>query len=199
MKLTIFGSTDGTGRQVVSQALDQGHEVTAFARSPEKLDQKLEKLKVVKGDVIDFAMVDRAIQGQGAVLCVLGMPAMNKSMLRANGTKNIIRAMEKAGVRRFICQSALGVSDSRNLLPFYYKYLIVPLMLRHVYADHEIQENYIKESQLDWIIARPAILTDDDRTGSYEHGFSDKNKAVTLKISRADVADFMLKKITDDT
>jgi putative NADH-flavin reductase len=198
MKLTIFGSTGGTGRQVVGQALEQGHDVTAFARSPEKLDQKHEKLQVVQGNVLDFPSVERAIHGQDVVLCTLGLPPMDKSNLRANGTKNIIRAMEKTGVKRFICQSSDGVGDSRDTLPFLMKYLIVPFMLHRAFADHEIQENYIKESQLDWIIVRPVAITDGERTGSYHHGFTADNKTVTNKISRADTADFMLKQLADN-
>ena len=198
MKLIIFGSTGGTGRQIVTQALEQGHDVTAFARNPEKLDQKHEKLQVIKGNVLDFASVERAIQGQDVVLCTLGLSPMDKSNLRANGTKNIIRAMEKTGVKRFICQSSAGVGDSSDTLPFLMKYLIVPFLLRRVFADHEIQENYIKESQLDWIIARPAALTDGERTGSYQHGFTADDKTVTNKVSRADTADFMLKQLVDN-
>ena len=198
MKLIIFGSTGGTGRQVVTQALEQGHDVTAFARSPERLDQKHEKLQVIKGNVLDFASLERAIQGQDVVLCTLGLPPMDKSNLRANGTKNIIRAMEKTGVKRFICQSSGGVGDSSDTLPFLMKYLIVPFMLRRAFADHEIQENYIKESQLDWIIVRPAALTDGEHTGSYQHGYTADNKTVTFKISRADTADFMLKQLADN-
>jgi putative NADH-flavin reductase len=198
MKLIIFGSTGSTGRQVVTQALEQGHDVTAFARSPEKLDQKHEKLQVIKGNVLDFASVERVIQGQDVVLCTLGLPPMDKSNLRANGTKNIIRAMEKTGVKRFICQSSDGVGDSRDTLPFLMKYLIVRFMLRRAFADHEIQENYIKESQLDWIIVRPVALTDGEHTGSYQHGYTADNKTVTFKISRADTADFMLKQLADN-
>jgi len=198
MKLIIFGSTGNTGRQVITQALEQGHEVTAVARSPEKLDQKHEKLQVIKGNVLDFASVERAIQGQDVVLCTLGLPPMDKSNLRANGTKNIIRAMEKTGVKRFICQSSDGVGDSRDTLPFLMKYLIVPFMLRRAFADHEIQENYIKESQLDWIIVRPVALTDGEHTGSYKHGYTVDNETVKFKISRADTADFMLKQLADN-
>ncbi len=199
MKLIIFGSTGGTGRQIVTQALEQGHDVTAFARSPEKLGQKHEKLQAIKGDVLDLASVERAVKGQDAVCCSLGLPAvMDKSNLRANGTKNIIRAMEKTGVRRFICQSSAGIGDSSDTLPFLMKYFIVPFILRRVWADHEIQENYIKKSRLDWIIARPAALTDGELTGSYQHGFTANNKTVTSKVSRADTADFMLKQLADN-
>jgi len=199
MKLLIFGSTGGTGRQLVEQALAQGHVVTAFARNPAKLDLKHANLQVVQGDVMNFASVEEAMEGQEAVLCTLGSPASNKNTVRADGTRNIIRAMEKVGVRRFICQTSLGYGDSRAVLPFHMKYLIVPLMLRHAYADHEVQENYIKQSQLDWIIVRPGTLTNGHHTGVYRHGFAATDKTIKLKISRADVADFMLKQLMDDT
>ena len=199
MKLTIFGSTGGTGQQIVAQALEQGHDVTAFARSPEKLDQKHEKLQVVQGDVMDFASVEHVVQGQDAVLCSLGMQNIkDKSQLRANGTKNIISTMKKAAVKRFICQSSLGAGDSHEVLPFHYRYLIAPLFMRHLYSDHNMQENHIRESQLEWTIVRPGILTDGKHTGVYQHGFTAKNKTVTVKISRADVADFMLRQLEDD-
>jgi putative NADH-flavin reductase len=199
MKLLVFGPTGGTGRQLVEQALAQGHVVTAFARNPAKLDIEHENLHVVQGDVLDSAAVEAAIQGQEVVLCALGAPASDKSTVRANGTKTIIDAMEKVGVRRFICQASLGYGDSRELLPFHMKYIIVPLILRHTFADHESQEAYIKQSQLDWIIVRPANLTDGPRIGTYQHGTLKIDKKIKLKVSRADVADFMLKQLADDT
>ena len=183
----------------MTQAIEQGHTVTAFVRNPENFDQTHENLQVVKGDVLDYSSIEHALQGQDAVLCVLGMPMFDKSKLRANGTKNIIRAMQKIGVKRLICQSGFGISDSYKQLPFHYKYFILPFLLRYVYADHEIQESYIKESQLDWIIVRPAALTYGIYTGSYWHGFAPTDKSLTIKISRADVADFMLKQLEDDT
>ena len=73
------------------------------------------------------------------------------------------------------------------------------VLLRQAYADHVSQEDYVKQSQLDWTIVRPAAFTDGDRTGEYRHGFPSNDRTTTLKISRADVADFMLKQLTDDT
>lgn len=195
MKLIIFGSTGNTGRQVVTQALEQGHEVTAFARSPEKLNQKHIKLQVVKGDVLDFASVKNTIKGGDAVICTLGLPPEDKSNLRANGTKNIIRAMEETGTKRFVCQSSYGVGDTRDSLPFLMKYFFVPFVLKRAFADHEIQENSIRESELDWIIVRPVALSGGNHTGSYQHGFTADNQTVTFKISHADTADFMLKQL----
>lgn len=199
MKLLIFGATGGTGRQLVEQALEQGHEVTVFVRDPAKLDLEHKKLKAIQGDVMDLDAVEAAMENQEVVLCSLGAPASNREKIRSAGTKNIIRAMEKVGPKRLICQASLGYGDSRELLPFSMKHLIVPLFLRHVFADHELQEGCIKQSQLDWIIVRPGNLTDGALTGQYRHGFSNTDKSTKLKISRADVADFMLKQLTDDT
>ncbi len=199
MKLTVFGSTGGTGRQIVAQALEQGHDLTVLVRSPEKLNQTHENLHIVKGDVLDFASVEGVIQGKDAVLCAIGLSKiMDNTMLRANGTKNIIRAMDKTGVRRFICQSSLGAGNSRNILPFFQKYFFISLLLRRVIADHEAQEKYIKQSQLDWVITRPGSLTDGEGTGSYKHGITSNGQPLTFKISRADTADFMLKQLAND-
>ncbi len=200
MNIIIFGSTGGTGQQLIKQALEKGYSVSAFARSPEKIILKHEKLKVIKGDVLNLKSVEKAIQNHDAVLCSIGLPSvMDKSYLRAQGTKNIIQAMQGNGINRLICQSALGVNESSNLLPFYYKFLIIPLFMKYLYRDHELQETYIKESKLKWTIIRPAVLTNNELTGKYQHRIETKNKSITAKISRADTADFMLKQLTDES
>ncbi|KAA3618316.1 MAG: SDR family oxidoreductase [Calditrichaeota bacterium] len=197
MKLIVFGASGGTGQFLVTQALKQGHEVTAFVRNPQKLKQKGSKLKVIQGDVLDTQTLEKAISGHDAVLCSIGLSKIfDKSNLRANGTKNIIEAMRKTKVKRLICQSTFGAGDSYNMLPFSYKYLVFPLLLRRVLADHEVQEKYVRESKLDWTIVRPGSLTDDVETGIYFHGFTAGTK-VTAKISRADAANFMLKQLND--
>lgn len=200
MKLIIFGSTGGTGHQIVSQAIELGHEVTAFARSPEKISLTHDNLRIVQGNVLDYPSVKQAIKGHDAVICNLGLSAiMDKSNLRTNGTKNIIRAMERSNIKRFICQSSHGIGDTREALPFSMKYIIVPFMLRRVFADHETQEKIILDSTLDWIIVRPVALIDGEHTKIYQYGYSNENPTVTNKISRADVADFMLKQLSSNT
>lgn len=199
MKLLVVGSTGGTGRELVKQALAQGHEVTAYARTPARLDDLTHPgLQVVRGDVLDSAAVERAVAGQDAVLCAIGTGA-GRSTLREDGTGNIVRAMEKAGVRRLICQSSMGVGDSRANLGFLTKYVIVPIFLRHAFADHERQEAVVKQSALDWTIVRPPHLNNGPRTGTYRHGFATTETGIQGKISRADVADFMLKQLADTT
>ena len=196
--LLIFGATGGVGRQLVEQALEQGHTVTAFARNPAKLDIKHENLKIVQGDVMDFASVESAMQGQEAVLAALGSPPWKHTSVRSEGTRQIVRAMEKVGFRRFVSLSTLGAGDSWEILPLKYK-ILFRTILRKAFAAHEDQENYIKQSQLDWTIVRPGGFANGDRTGQYRHGFPATDKTIKAEISRADVADFMLKQLADET
>jgi putative NADH-flavin reductase len=197
MKLVIFGSTGSIGHHLVEQALEQEHSVTAFARNPAKLEIDHANLTVVQGDALDSAAVNTAVDGQDAVLCALGAGA--KGAVRTEGTRNIVQAMEKAGVSRLICLSSLGVGDSRDSLNFFWKHIMFGLLLRGAYADHVSQEDSVKESRLDWTLVRPAAFTDGDHTGEYRHGFPSTDKTIKTKISRADVADFMLKQLTDRT
>lgn len=202
MKLIVFGATGGTGQQVVQQALAQGHAVTAFVRNPAKFGVSHPNLRVVQGDVMDPVSVERAMPGHDAVLAALGAPARDKGKVRSEGTRNIIRAMETTGVRRLVCQTSLGYGDSQEVLdraPFYFKHIIVPFFLRRAFADHGLQEAFIKRSSLDWIIVRPGNLTDGGQTGRYRHGFPAYDQAITVNISRADVAHFMLNQVSDDT
>ncbi len=199
MKIIIFGSTGGTGRELVKQALDSGLEVTAFARTPAKLDDITHKnLKTIQGDIFDKDPVNAAVQGHDAVFCAIGAGA-ERTTLREDGTRIIVQGMEEAGVQRLICQSTMGIGESRANLGFLTKFVIVPIFLRHAFADHERQEVVVKKSNLDWIIVHPPHLIDGPRTGQYRHGFPTTDTSIQGKISRADVADFMLQQLTDDT
>ncbi len=195
MKLLIFGATGNIGRQIVNQALSQGHTVTAFAREASKVGIEHPSLRISLGDVMDPVSVENAIQGHDAMLCSIG--AGRKGNVRAEGTRNIISAMQKLGIRRLICQSSLGVGDSRGNLNAFWKYIMFGLLLRPAYADHVRQEKYVRQSNLDWTIVRPGAFTDGALTGQYRHGFSDTDKTTKLKISRSDVADFMLRQLFD--
>ena len=197
MKLVIFGATGTVGRQVVLQALEQGHTVTAFARNLTKLDIQHPQLNLTQGDVMDTSAVEQAIRGQDAVVCVLGAGKQLKSTIRSEGTRHIIQAMETVGMRRLICLSTLGTGDSWGNLDFYWKYIMFGFILRQVFADHERQEALVRNSNLDWTIVRPGALTDGPLTGDYRHSFPSSDRDITLQISRADVADFILKQLAD--
>jgi putative NADH-flavin reductase len=199
MRLLVFGSTGGTGLELLTQALDQGHDVVAYARNPAKLDgMSHARLEVIRGDVLDLAGVESAVVGHDAVFCAVGA-GPKRTTLREDATRNIVNAMEKTGLRRLICLSSLGVGDSRSNLPFFTKYVIVGIFLRHAFADHERQEEIVRGSSLDWTIVRPPHLKDGPRTGTYRHGFAAMDRQIKGQISRADVADFMLKQLTERT
>ena len=105
--------------------------------------------------------------------------------------------MKSNGIKRLICQTTLGAGDSHENLNFFWKYIMFGWFLKQVFLDHELQEKYVKNSGLDWTIVRPAAFTDGDKTEIYKHGFGANEKAVKLKISRADVADFILKQVSN--
>ena len=197
MNVLIVGSTGTIGRELVKQALARGHAVTAVAREPAKFQIEDQKLTVARGDVMDQASIEQVMPGQQAVLCALG--AGSKGGVRATGTRNIIEVMQKCGVRRLVCLSSLGVGDSRANLNFFWKYIMFGLLLRRAFADHVAQEHHVRDSGLDWIIVRPAAYTDGEYSGDYRHGFPATTTDLKLKISRADVADFMLNQLTDDS
>jgi len=197
MKVLVFGATGSVGRELVKQALAIGHAVTAFARDPSKLEVDHHCLEFIEGDVMDSALVDRAVAGHDAVLVALG--AGTKGRIRSAGTRNIVQAMQRSGVRRLVCLSTLGVGDSRVHLNFYWKYIMFGMLLRAAFADHVSQEEHVVRSGLDWTIVRPAAYTDGERTGKYRHGFPATAEALKLKISRADVADFVLAQLADNS
>jgi putative NADH-flavin reductase len=202
MNLLIFGATGGTGRAIVTQALEQEHRVTAFTRNPAAIKTAHENLAIVQGDILDYASVEKAVKGQDAVLSALGTKALRRNTTISYGTRNIIKAMEKYEVKRFVFESSISIGDSKpqqRQFGLVYKIIIFPFILRNMFQDKEIQERYIRQSTLDWIIVRPAVLTNGPRTGVYRSEFSATDTSIKAKISRADVADFMLKQLTDDT
>lgn len=197
MNVIIFGATGSVGRHLVEQAIAERHNVTAFVRNPAALDQKAGSLQLMKGDVFDADSVAAAIAGQDAVFCALG--AGRKAGVRAQGTANIIRGMQRHGVKRLVCQTTLGAGDSAPTLSFYWKHIMFGLLLRAMFADHQLQERHIMESDLDWTIVRPAAFTDGPATKTFRHGFPAFAKGLALKISRVDVAAFMLRQLSDVT
>src|SRR6056297_493431 len=195
-RVVVFGATGSLGRHVVAAALEEGWVVRAVARRPERGLPRHPLLEPFAGDALDPARVEAAIAGADAVICVLG--AGRKGGLRAPGTRNIIAGMARHGVRRLICESTLGVGDSRANLNFLWRRIMFGLLLRPAFLDHEAQEAAVRASDLDWTIVRPAAFTDGPETGEFRHGFGPEAEGLTLKISRRDVARFILAQVGSD-
>ena len=200
LRVIVIGATGGTGRELVRQALEQGHQVTAFVRKPKKLKIEHPNLRVAHGNVRDYASVESAMRGQSAVLCALGHKRFfYPTRILSEGTRNILRAMKACDVPRLVCESSLGVGNSVGRLGLVGTFFVVPVVLPFIYWDKVRQEKLIDESDADWVIVRPATLTNKPARGTYRHGRNVGNFVLTRTVSRADVADFMLKQLTDDT
>lgn len=197
MKVVVFGSTGGTGRELVEQALDLGHQVTAFARIPAHILIHHERLTVLQGNVLDPDSVDTATAGRDAVLSALGVGLASNAQVLSTGTKHILDSIQRHGARRFICESSYGVAESYDLASASAK-VVYRTVLKRIYDEKTVQEELIRNSNTDWVIVRPAVLTNGAKRGEYRVG-EDLRLGVSDKISRADVADFMLKQLTEDT
>jgi putative NADH-flavin reductase len=192
MRILIFGATGGTGKYVVSQGLEQGRHVTAFCRNQAMLAAKHPNLTIVEGGLSDHHAITHALNGVNAVISVLGNTT-RKALFKPNNVisqnlPNIISAMQQGKVERLLFVTSFGVNGKI----FWPEKLLLRTLFRNLFADLPVQEKLIKDSGLDWTIVRPARLTNGPKTGEcrsgeniYIHPFS--------SISRADVADFLLK------
>jgi uncharacterized protein YbjT (DUF2867 family) len=197
MKLLIVGATGGTGRQLVAQALERGHQVTALVRKPPRAEPR-PGLTSVMGDVLDPGSLDRVMQGQEAVLSALGHKRwLAPGRILSEGTRNLIAAMVRHGVQRLVCETALGISDAWWQMGLYYTLFVRPVILPFYFRDKVRQEAVIRASGLAWTIVRPGMLTNGPPRGRYRHGLHVGHWLWTVRISRADVAAFMLDQLTD--
>lgn len=199
MRVVVFGATGRTGRLTVERALEAGFEVVAFVRDASKLGALRERVSVVEGDVLDEERVEGAISGSDAVLSALGHVEGSPKDVQERGARNIVRAMEKNGVRRLVSLTGAGVKDPRDR-PKVSDRLIsgaLRLLQRSILEDAEKHARVIEESDLEWTIVRVPRLTDEDGRGEYRVGYVGKESGT--KVSRADVADFMAKQVEDRT
>jgi putative NADH-flavin reductase len=198
-KVLVLGATGPTGRQVLSQALQQGHEVTAFVRNPKRLPIAHRRLRVVTGDVTDDGpAVPQAVSGQDVVISALGIGMSFRSRdLIARTMPRLVAAMETQRVSRLIFTSAFGVGSTSIDVPFLAR-VMMRLVLRDVYADKKAGEEMLRRSQLDWTLVYPAVLTNGARTGRYRVGERLSLRGLS-RVSRADLAAFLLSQIEDPT
>jgi putative NADH-flavin reductase len=194
MKLVVLGATGGTGLQIVRQAIDHGHSVTAFVRSPPPLKPFRDRITVIQGDLLNSAELEGAIKGHDAVLSGFGprLPVSkdDANLLRQFATA-LTGAMLNAGVRRVVVESVAFLFRDSIVPP---AYLLGRLLFPGIVADASAMEQILGESVLDWTIVRPPELTDKPYTGKYRVRESHLPR-FGFRVSRADVADFMLKAV----
>lgn len=197
MKILVLGATGGTGRLIVRDAVAKGHSVVALVRSKASAD--LPAASMIEGDARDRASLARAIDRCDAVVSALGTGMGRRKVdLLTVATRALVAAMTRNGVRRLVCVSALGVGDSRGHGGFLFNRLFQPLLLSQAYKDKERQEAAIRASALDWVVVRPAMLTNDPARGSVR-AFTDLAGINGGKVARADVARFVVDQLTTDT
>ncbi len=197
MKIIVFGASGGTGLEIVKQALDAGHDVTAFARNPAKVAIEHPKLTRIAGDVMNAASVNQAVAGQEAVISALGPSRPPVQGMMETAATNIVAAMQKAGIRRLVSTTGAGVRDPNDqpkLMDHIMKGLLT-LLAGAVLRDSAANVAMLRASGLDWTIVRYPRLMDGPRTGKYRVGYIGKDSG--NQISRADGADFVVKELTE--
>lgn len=198
-KVLVVGASGGTGRATIDALLKRGHRVTAFSRRAESLEIESDRVTLRNGDATNPDDVDRAVAGHDAVIITLGITenpirvrlfgaAKTPNDVRSAGTRNVIAAMRKHGVRRLVVQSSYGVGETRDGLRWMDR-MVFGLLLKPQIADTEVQELEVRESGVDWVLAQPVHLTDDE---SQEMPFASAEGQVRdWKISRKGVAEFL--------
>jgi len=194
MNLVVLGATGSTGLEIVRQAIEYGHSVTAFVRSPERLKSFRDRISVKQGNLLDAAELEPVIKGHDAVLSAFG-----PRVPIAKGDANLLRqfavalttAMPRAGVRRVVLESVAFLFKDAIIPP---AYLLGRLFFPGVVADASGMEKVLEKSGLDWTIARPPKLTPKPFTGKYRVR-EGHLPAFGFSISYADVADFMIKAV----
>lgn len=199
MRIAVFGASGRTGRPLVKQALEAGHDITAFVRDPAKLGMNHARLQALKGDISDAAAVEAAIRGQEAVLIALGPVKAGRKDIMEAGARAILPAMQKLGVRRLVTLTGAGVAQPGDAPKAFDRIMSVLLrtFAKEVLEDSKRHVELVRASGLDWTVVRVPVLGDGPPTGKYRVGMVGVGSGA--RIARADVADFMLRAVGDSS
>jgi len=196
VKLLVLGGTSGTGRHVVIQALEKGHQVTVLARDRTKAGLEHEHLRFADGDVRNAQALGEAMAGQQAVVSAIGRGRSFKSEnLIADSVPGVLAGMQSHQIKRLLFTSAIGVGDTFRDAPLPMK-IFARTLLRGIYADKIIGDEMIRKSGLDWTIVQPVGLTDGPLTKRYRVGEHLPLSGLAT-ISRADTAHFIVDRLDD--
>ncbi len=197
MKIIVFGATGGTGSNIVRQALEAGHDVTAVARNPFAITLKHPQLEIVHGDVLASESLVPIISRHDAVVSALGANLREPTILYSIGITNILNAMKEIDVRRLLCISAGGLDPG----PLLQRLIAKPLLwwvFKNGYTDMARMEALLQDEGLNWTILRAPRLTDNPRMGKY-HTAVNTHLSSGWSLSRADLADYLVVHLNDPT
>lgn len=198
MKLVVFGATGKTGHLLIQQALDRGDEVTAVVRNPRRMEISHARLQVVEADIFEPEMIAPAIKSNDAVVSSLGKTSKEQPHVCQLGARSIMKAMVDTGVRRLLVVSnSAHTTEEGDLLPRRLVQKQLNKILKVPFEDLRRMEEEVRASSLDWTILQPARMTDGEHTGEYRLELG-KHVRNGWKISRADVADAILRVLDDD-
>jgi len=197
-KIVVFGASGGTGIEVVNQALEAGYHVTAIIRDTESFPICHQRLKRVKGDVLEPKTFEMSLNSVDAVISCLGVQHRKPTNVYSQGISNIIQGMKNENITRMICISAGGVEVAPNnslIMKFLIKY-VLQRIFKNSYADMLKMEEILKNHEINWTVVRPPRLQNGEKTGKYRIAVNEfLNRMSSLK--RSDLADFMLKHLDD--
>ncbi len=194
--IVIIGASCGIGRALLDQSYRLGHNVKAMFPIPQRLSTRHERLRSEIGNVLDQEALNKAITGHDVVCLTIGTkPTWKPGTAFSEGTEHLLWAMRDANVRRLICVTGVGAGDSRGHGGFFFDRIVSPFLLRPFFEDKDRQEELIRASDTDWIIVRPGFLTNGQLTSKYRV-LTDLSGVRAGKISRADVAHFILENIS---
>lgn len=197
--ILVIGASQGIGFEAVRALLADGHRVRAFARSASRIQINDPDLETFPGDALNKVDIARALRGVDAVVLTLGVPMTFQTILSgttlfSRATRILVDLMAAQGPKRLVCVTGLGAGDSRGRFGILYDGMMFPLVLKRVYDDKDVQERIVRDSGLDWTIARPGILVSAPVAGSYR-ALDDPKDWDFKTIARADVGRFIADEI----
>jgi uncharacterized protein YbjT (DUF2867 family) len=200
-KILVIGASQGIGLAVCAAAARGGHNVRAMSRRGTAPTDNSKLLEPFVGDTLKPDDVGRALEGIDVVVQALGVPPSLDLIFRpvtlfSSATRVLLPAMKSAGVQKLVCVTGFGAGDSNDAINILQR-LPFKAFLQNAYNDKTAQEELIVASDLDWLIVRPGVLTNFAASGNYEV-LTAPNSWRNGVIARADVADFIVKRINDD-
>lgn len=197
--ITLFGATGATGILLIQKALNDGYNVTVYARNPAKIQIKNSNLKIVTGELTDAIKIEEAVIGALAVISVLGPVGKSKDLSVADGTKLIVAAMKKNNVKRLIATATPSVKDRNDKYQFSFSFAVfmIKTLAKNSYDNIVLAGKHTSESGLDWTMVRLPMLSDKPTSGKLNVGYTGDGQVNLFSLSRADLASFLLSQVND--